>query len=93
MPRSLLLPGLLFIASLALAGIAHAAAEPARHSADGSGCPEEAAAAPDEAATAPPGPTRQADAPGKATAGSRPSASEHGRVRLRWHAFVPGMFK
>lgn len=91
--RSLLLFGL-----LALAGAAHAAGDPMHHSAGGS-CPSGSTDAPvDEAADeARPGPTSQrADdtAAAPAVARSRSGGGgERARSRLRWHSFVPGMFK
>lgn len=88
---------LLMFALLLLVGLAHAAGDPARHSADGGGaCPSDAEAAVQPEDAAPPAAAAATKRSGGAV--DRPQASggsggESTRARLRWHSFVPGMFR
>lgn len=86
---------LLTFSLLLLVGLAHAAGDPARLSADGGGCPVDADAAAEAEvatpATADAG-TRSGPAAARPQATGR-SGGESTRARLRWHSFVPGMFR
>jgi hypothetical protein len=88
---------LLMFALLLLVGLAHAAGDPERHGADGGGaCPVDADAPVQAENAGPPAATEAAKRSGGAV--DRPQATggsgaESTRARLRWHSFVPGMFR
>ena len=88
---------LILLLSLALASLVHAGTPSAASANGGAACPPEAAEANGDAAAAATGMTSAAtSSPAGPAATARPSANSAGertRTRLRWHAFVPGMFK